>query len=168
MLDPPHSLHWLLRRWCWQMLAPPHSLHWLLRRWCWHRCSLRHIPCMCSSGAGAGRCSSRHTPCIDSLCAGAGRCSIRHIPCMRSSGAGAGTSCSVLHVPECSGSFCLILHVGVSCSTQSRQTLPLAYSAFCLLGLPNQPSWQSFAPPSRVCNLAPAAIGQSLKRIAWK
>ena len=54
MPDPPHSLHVLLRRWCWQMLAPPHSLHWflirwcgqipapphslqsLLRRWCWH------------------------------------------------------------------------------------------------------------------------------------
>ena len=32
---PPHSLHRLLIRWCWQMLAPPHSLHRLLRRWCW-------------------------------------------------------------------------------------------------------------------------------------
>jgi len=33
-LAPPHSLHWLLRRWCWQMPAPPHSLHSFLRRWC--------------------------------------------------------------------------------------------------------------------------------------
>ena len=37
MPPPPHSLHRLLIRWCWQMLAPPHSLHVLLRRWCEHR-----------------------------------------------------------------------------------------------------------------------------------
>jgi len=35
MLALPHSLHGLLRRWCWQMLAPPHSLHLLLMHWCW-------------------------------------------------------------------------------------------------------------------------------------
>ena len=34
MLAPPHSLHMLLSRWCWQMLASPHSLHVLLSRWC--------------------------------------------------------------------------------------------------------------------------------------
>ena len=33
---PPHSLHWLLMRWCWQMPAP-------------------RTPCICSSGAGTGR-----------------------------------------------------------------------------------------------------------------
>ena len=32
---PPHSLHSLLSRWCWQMPAPPHSLHLLLWRWWW-------------------------------------------------------------------------------------------------------------------------------------
>ena len=43
MLAPPHSLHLLLMRWCWQMLAPPHSLHLLLMRWCWQRPhDLRH------------------------------------------------------------------------------------------------------------------------------
>jgi hypothetical protein len=31
---PPHSLHWLLMRWCGHMPAPPHSLHVLLRHWC--------------------------------------------------------------------------------------------------------------------------------------
>jgi hypothetical protein len=30
MLAPPHSLHLLLMRWCWQMLASQHSLHVLL------------------------------------------------------------------------------------------------------------------------------------------
>ena len=29
-----HSLHWLLSRWCSQILAPLHSLHRLLWRWC--------------------------------------------------------------------------------------------------------------------------------------
>ena len=33
MLDPLHSLHWLLWRWCSQMLDPLHSLH--LLRMCW-------------------------------------------------------------------------------------------------------------------------------------
>jgi hypothetical protein len=42
MLAPPHSLHWLLSRWCWQMLAPPHSLHWLLWRWCWQMLAPPH------------------------------------------------------------------------------------------------------------------------------
>ena len=32
--QPPHSLHWLLRRWCGQMPALRHSLHLLLSRWC--------------------------------------------------------------------------------------------------------------------------------------
>jgi len=30
MPTTPHSLHVLIRRWCWQMLVPPHSLHSLL------------------------------------------------------------------------------------------------------------------------------------------
>ena len=34
MLDPLHSLHELLTRWCSQMLDPLHSLHLLLRRRC--------------------------------------------------------------------------------------------------------------------------------------
>ena len=42
MLAPPHSLHLLLCRWCWQMLAPPHSLHLLLCRWCWQRLDPPH------------------------------------------------------------------------------------------------------------------------------
>jgi len=105
MLDPPHSLHVLLRRPCWQTLNSPRSLHWLLRRPCWQ------IPCMCSSGAGVGRCSIRHTPGIGSFDAAA---------------ASAGTFLSVLHVPFCSDSFCLILLVGVSCSTQCCHAPPLA------------------------------------------
>ena len=36
MLPPPHSLHVLILRRCWQMLDPPHSLHWLLSRLCSH------------------------------------------------------------------------------------------------------------------------------------
>ena len=35
MLPPPHSLHWLLMRLCWQMPSPPQSLHWFLIRLCW-------------------------------------------------------------------------------------------------------------------------------------
>jgi hypothetical protein len=31
-LPPRHCLHWLLIRWCGQMLEPPHSLHWLFWR----------------------------------------------------------------------------------------------------------------------------------------
>jgi hypothetical protein len=42
MLAPPHSLHWLHSRWCWQLPAPPHSLHWLLWRWCWQMLPLPH------------------------------------------------------------------------------------------------------------------------------
>ena len=42
MLDPPHSLHVLLMRWCWQMLAPPHSLHLFLSRWCGQRLAPPH------------------------------------------------------------------------------------------------------------------------------
>ena len=34
MLAPPRSLNLFILRWCGQMLAPPHSLHWLLMRWC--------------------------------------------------------------------------------------------------------------------------------------
>jgi len=47
-----HSLHVLLRRWCWQMLATL-------------------TPCIGSSGAGAGRCSRPRSPCIGSFRAGA-------------------------------------------------------------------------------------------------
>ncbi len=32
MLDPRHSMHWLLQRLCSHICAPPHSLHWLLSR----------------------------------------------------------------------------------------------------------------------------------------
>jgi hypothetical protein len=72
---PPHSLHWLLWRWCWQMPAPPHSLH---------------VP----SGAGAGRCPPPCTPCIGSFGAGAGRSSPPRTPCIGSFGAGAGRHCA--------------------------------------------------------------------------
>ena len=44
MLAPPHSLHLLLSRWCWQMLAPPHSLHVLHSRWCWQMSLLLVAP----------------------------------------------------------------------------------------------------------------------------
>ena len=66
----------------------------------------------------------------------AGRCSIHHIPCISSSCAGA---VPVLHVPCCSGvSRRRILHVGISCSTQSCQAPPLACALLCLLDLPHQ------------------------------
>jgi len=42
MPAPPHSLHVLLVRWCWQMLATPHSLHLLLSRWCWQMLAPPH------------------------------------------------------------------------------------------------------------------------------
>ena len=41
MLDPLHSLHRLLMRWCSQMPDPLHSLQSLLRRWCSHMLSIR-------------------------------------------------------------------------------------------------------------------------------
>ncbi len=39
---PPHSLHVLLMRWCWQISAPPHFLHLLLWRWCWQMLAPPH------------------------------------------------------------------------------------------------------------------------------
>ena len=45
-----HSLHVLLRHWCWQRCAPPHSLQWLLRRWCGQKIAPAHVT-SCSAAA---------------------------------------------------------------------------------------------------------------------
>ena len=140
-------------------------------------------PFTCPSGARAGS-SPYRSPCTGpfgaragsgpcrSLCsgtsgarAGSGPC---RSPCTGAFGARAGTSWSELHVLSCSLPFRLILHVGVSCSTQRSQAPPLACAFWCLLGSPRQPSCYSFLPPSSVGNLSPAASSPSLERIARK
>ena len=130
------------------------------------RCSIRHIPCIGSFGAGAGRCSIHHIPCIDSFYIGTGRHSIPCITCICSFRAGAGTSLFFRHVPQCSGSLSLILHVVVSCSTQSCQAPPLVCVSSCLFGFPHQPACKSFPSPSGVCSFSLADSSPSLKRIA--
>ena len=53
MLDPRHSLHWLLRRSCSHMPDPPHSLQYLSSRLCGHRL----IGMMCLLADFVGLCA---------------------------------------------------------------------------------------------------------------
>ena len=116
MLAPPHSLHWLLLRACWQMLAPSRAPR---DPPAWTR------PCLLSVGGrpsaaprGLVRGSSSSEPCIKSVGAGAAGCA-------GSSSGESTASCQLLFFP------CLLLAFYGFVRESVKEVLPCLPATLC-------------------------------------